>query len=206
MRRITTCLLLVLLGCATVPKEVSMKLISNPDGTKEYVFYSDGKEITKRIVKDGRVIKTVGKIPDGIVKEYYKSGKLKAERNYKNNTVEGMGKQYYENGELMAERNFKDGKLEGIEKQYHESGELFSVSNYKDGKEEGKSMMYDENGTLSAELNYRNNKLDGISKIYDENGNIRIIETFKNGKRLKREEYDEEGNLEFEKEYTIDKE
>ena len=230
MRRITTCLLLVLLSCATVPKEVSRKLISNTDGTKEYVFYSEGEEITKQIVKDGSIIKTTGKIPDGIVKEYYKSEQLETEWNYKNNKLEdiskqyyksgalmaeknfrdgkreGMSKRYYESGTLLSERNFKDGKLEGIEKQYYESGALFSVSNYKDGKEEGKSIMYDENGMLSAELNYRNSQLDGISNIYDADGNLRIIETYKNGKRIKRKEYDEKGNQVFEKNYTIDKE
>ena len=206
MRKITTCLLLVLLSCATVSKEVSRELISNPDGTKEYVFYSDEKEITKQIVKGGRVIKTIGKIPDGIVKEYYKSEKLKAEWNYKNNKLEGLSKQYFESGKLMTESNLKDGKAEGLSKRYYENGKLFVVSNYKDGKEEGKCMMYDENGMLFSELHYRNNKLDGITNIYDESGKIRVIENYENGKRTKRKEYDEKGNLRFEKNDTMDKE
>ena len=173
MRRITTCLLWVLLlSCATVPKEVSLKLISNPDGTIENVFYSDGKEVTRQIVKHGRVIQTIGKIPDGIVKEYYESGKIKAEWEYKNHSLDGVIRQYYESGGLSEESEYKNNRLDGVIRQYYESGGLFSVSNYKDGKEEGTSMMYHENGTLWSELNYRENQLDGISKIYDENGKL----------------------------------
>jgi len=84
MKRITLCLLLILLSTAIVYAEVTRETITNPDETIEYVFYSEGKEVAKKILdKDGNVKKAIGKIPDGIVREYYESGKLKAEGRYK---------------------------------------------------------------------------------------------------------------------------
>ena len=54
-------------------------------------------------------------------KEYYPSGKLKFERNYKNGKSEGITKLYYESGELSGEMIFKNGKTM-CSKDYNESG------------------------------------------------------------------------------------
>jgi antitoxin component YwqK of YwqJK toxin-antitoxin module len=59
--------------------------------------------------------------------------------------IDGMTKVYYESGKLMAEKNYKDGKLEGISKQYYESGKLMAVENYKGGKKLSKT-CYNELG------------------------------------------------------------
>jgi len=139
-----------------------------------------------------------------VKKEYYPSGKLRYEWNYKNGKKEGIGKEYYESGKIEKEYNFKDGKQDGITKRYYKSGELSSECTYKEGKEEGISKYYYdyESGALRAEFNYKGGKKEGISRVYYPNGEIQYIDTYKNGQRTNRKAYDEKGKLEFEQDYT----
>ena len=84
---------------------------------------------------------------------------------------DGVHKEYYESGTLRAEGNFKDGQLNGIAKLYYESGALKGEINYKDGKPEGNEKRYDENGTLRSERTYKSGELI-TKKDYDESGNL----------------------------------
>lgn len=221
MMRILTFLLIgILMSPSIVFSEVTRKIIKNPDGTTHIVFYSEGKEIAKEILdKDNNVIKTIGKIPDGIVneyadngkikykryfkngelegvnKEYYESGKLKAEWNYKNGNLEGTSKEYYESGKLKFIKNFKNDKLEGTGNAYYESGKLKLETNYKNGKPEDTTKIYYENGNLKSELNFKNGNLQGLSKEYYENGNLNFTITYENGQKIKMEEYEPDGKL-----------
>ena len=61
--------------------------------------------------------------PTGIVRIYYKSGKLEGERTYSD-------KEYYKNGNIKEEANFKDTKLNGEDKEYFEDGKLKSDKTY----------------------------------------------------------------------------
>ena len=176
--------------------EITVKAIKNPDKTITRVFYSKGKEISRQIQdRNGDVIKTVGKIPDGAVKEYYESGKLMEEADYKNGKREGISKWYYENGLLKGERNYKDGKLDGIIKWYYSTGSLGTEFNYKSGKLEGLTKLYWENGNIKAEHNYKDGKRDGVNKQYYESGELRFIYLFKNGQRISRKTYNRSGKL-----------
>jgi len=182
MKRITICLLLILLGPVVIRAELTRKEMINPDGTVEHVFYTDGKEIAKQKVgDDGNIIQTTGTIPDGVVRGYSKSGSLEYECNYRDNKLEGITRTYYESGKLMREWNYKDNKLNGITKWYFENGNLMRQFSYKDGK------------------------LEGMSKKFYENGGIWSIKTYKNGKFIGRKEYDEEGKLMSEWNYIIEK-
>ena len=209
--------------------EITRKSISNPDGTIEYVFYSEGKEISKQILdEDKNVVKAIGKIPDGAVKEYYENGKLKAKWNYKNGNLDGLCKIYFENGELMFKNNYKngkrdgitktyyrglrlrykyeykDGKLEGVVKKYYRNGKLAFEWNYKDDKREGTAKSYFKNGLLKAVWNYKSDQLDGTIRIYYKNGEMRYIDTYRNGQRINRKAYDRKGKLEFDQDYPFD--
>jgi antitoxin component YwqK of YwqJK toxin-antitoxin module len=110
-------------------------------------------------------------------------------------------KEYYESGALKAEWSYKDGKLEGLAKRYYESGALKAEVNYKDGKPEGIHKQYYKSGALKTEASFRDGNLEGISKHYYDNGEIRYIDTYKNGQKIDRKAYDEEGKLEFEHGY-----
>ena len=104
---------------------ITVNAIKNPNNTITSFFYSAGKEIAQQVRdRDGAIIKATGTIPDGIVREYYESGKLKEVSNYKNNKREGTSKWYYEDGVLRAERPYKDDKLNGIVKWHYTTGSL----------------------------------------------------------------------------------
>ena len=86
-------------------------------------------------------------------KEYYPSGRLKFERNFKDGKQEGIAKEYYESGKLKAEGSFEDGKQEGISKEYYENGGIKFIDNYKNGQVINRK-AYDEKGNLEFEQDY----------------------------------------------------
>ena len=81
-------------------------------------------------------------------------------------SVTGVVNQYYESGALEIEENYKDGKKEGIAKEYYENGKLKTESNWKNGKENGIHKEYYENGALESEQNYIDGKADGVIELY----------------------------------------
>jgi len=229
MKRVTVCLLLVLLSTSFVYAEVTRKTITNADGTKEYVYYSEGKEIAKQILdEDENILKTIGKIPDGNAKEYYESGKLKEKWNYKSGKLDGICNVYFEKGNLMFRNSFKDGirdgitksyyrsgrlkykyeykdgKLEGVIKKYYNNGKLSSEWRYKDGKREGVSKSYYKSGSLRTEWNHKGDRLDGINRIFYKSGGIKYIDTYRDGHKINRKAYDSRGKLEFDQDYPIE--
>ena len=91
-------------------------------------------------------------------KEYYESGQLKTDANFKDGKQEGITRTYYESRKVETERNFKDGKPEGISKGYYKDGNVRYISTYKNGKIEGVSKSYYESGRLMGELNFKDDK------------------------------------------------
>ena len=171
--------LVLVLITVTVDAEVTRKSTINPDGTIEYVFYNNGKEIAKQKVDDfGNIVKTTGTIPDGVVKGYSESKKLEYECHYRDNKLEGILKEYSENGKLLREWIFKDNKLNGATTWYYDNGGVMREFNYKDGTQEG------------------------AAKKFYENGGIWSIKTYKNGQFISRKEYDQEGTLKSEWHYS----
>jgi len=155
-------------------------------GNPRTIVYTDsqGKEIARETCDEtGKVIKTNGKIPDGIVKEYFESGAPLAEYNYKGGKLEGTSKGYYENGTLRGEWNYKNGKLDGKMKYYYGNGNLNYETNYKDDKKNGVSKHYDETGKLNYEFNFKDDKYDGVTKSYYESGELSGEYNYKDGKR-----------------------
>ena len=218
MKRVTVCLLLVLLTTSYVYAESIRKKIVNPDGTEMFVFYSDGKEVAKQTLdEDENIVRTIGKIPDGTVKEYYKSGKLKAEWNYKIGKLDGMCKVYFENGNLMSKNSYKDDKRDGITKsyyrglrlkyryEYYKNGQLAYEWKYKDGKREGMTKAYFQNGSLKTRWNHKGDQLDGVIRTYHKSGGIKYIDTYRDGHKINRKAYDSKGKLEFDQDYPTEK-
>ena len=72
---ISSLVFVIVLVSPFVYADVVRKLVENPDGTQEAIYESEGKEVAKELLdQDGTVIRTVGKIPDGLVKEFYWGG------------------------------------------------------------------------------------------------------------------------------------
>ena len=183
MRMMVLWLLLLVLSPAPVNGEVVRKLIKNSDGSgHEYVFYSKGKEIARqKEAGNGTIIETIGKIPDGTVRQYYDNSSLFGEWNYKGGRLEGISKAYYKSGELRAQWSFRNNVPEGITRWYYKSGRLESEWSYKAGKADGVVKGYYESGTLKAEYNFKDGKKEGIHLEYYENGKIKSTANYKDG-------------------------
>jgi len=127
-------LTLLVLSPALVFSEVTLKEIKGPDGTTQMVFYSGGKEIAKQIKdKHGNTLKTIGKVPDGLITQYYDSGKVRAEINYKNGKREGKSRMYFENGVVEEEINFKNDIRHGTYRRYNKDWSLQTELVFENG-------------------------------------------------------------------------
>ena len=196
MKKIVLVISLLLMSASTKAyAEVTVKVNDNRDGTLTSVFYSNGKEVAQQLQKrDGSVVKTTGKIPDGIVKEHSGSEKVKGEYHYKKGALNGVSKWYYEDGTLRVERQYRESVLDGVTKFYYPSGAISGEYNYKNGKVMGKSTLYWGNGKVKSDDYYRDGKLEGQSKRFYETGELRFIDTYKNGERIARKAYTRAGS------------
>ena len=124
-------ILLVLIATGAFA-EVTIVLVKNPDTTVTKIFYSEGKEVAQQVQdSQGKVTKTTGTIPDGVVKEYLDNGALQYEWNYKNGKLEGISKEYFMSGELLEEMLYKNNVREGVSKKYYKSGKLLGERNFQ---------------------------------------------------------------------------
>ena len=175
--------------------DVTREVIKNPDGTQEVIFYRDGKEVAKELVgTDDTVITTMGKIPDGLVKEFFFDGAVREEVYYKNGKKEGVAKLYNSKGVVRGEFNFKHGRQEGLSKTYHPTGELFKEITFKNGKLEGVNREYAKDGTLLFEAYFKDDKQDGTTTVYDPKGG-KTVSVYDKGKLVSEKHYDAKGNL-----------
>ncbi|GAG30060.1 unnamed protein product, partial [marine sediment metagenome] len=152
MKKTITIILLMLVIPTIVFSEVIRKDKKYPDGRiKEAVFYSESREIARIIYdKNGNASRRIGRIPDGVVREYYESEQPKVEMNYKKGKRKDkdIDKSYYVSDNLKSEEYLKDGKLDGIGKQSYKNGELKADENYKSEEQEGLAKLYYKNGEL----------------------------------------------------------
>ena len=137
---------------ATASSEVIGKRKINPiDRTFTITYFSDGKQVAQKTIgQDGNTIKFTGKIPDGIIREYYDDGTLMYESTYKNGALEGPTKGFYQNGALAGEWNYKNDELEGTGKVYFNTGELQYIDTYENGEMVDRK-TYDKTGKLVTE-------------------------------------------------------
>jgi antitoxin component YwqK of YwqJK toxin-antitoxin module len=175
--------------------DVIRQVIKNPDETQEVVFYRDGKEVAKELVgADGTVITTMGKVPDGLVKEFFFDGAVREEVYYKNGKKEGVAKLYNSKGVVRGEFNFKNGIQDGLSKTYYDTGELLKEITFKKGKLEGVNREYARDGTLLFEASFKDDEQDGITTIYDPKGG-KTVSVYDKGKLVSEKHYDAKGNL-----------
>ena len=140
---------------------------SSPEPThRDKVFYDDGKYYLKENnqlfsgilfdtfensesiqwevpVKDG--------VNDGLLKQYYSSGRLEIEQGYKNGIKhQTYSTRYFDNEENTKKTvlYFYNDKAAGLFEEYHENGQLKIKTSVKDGRPHGDYDEYDENGEL----------------------------------------------------------
>lgn len=92
------------------------------------------------------------------------------------------------------------GKLiSGLVYEISESGHLMYYGYYKNGFEEGESVYFYENGNVESRSTMLHGRMHGEEYCYYENGKIKSIRHGEFGVILNAKEWDEDGNLIFEK-------
>jgi len=123
-----------------------------PDGS--YTIFYD-KEMTKvfqkGFLKDGHRIKYWA--------YYTEEQKPKMEIEYNEiGIISGLVKQYYPSGKLMTETQFKNGQANGMMVSYYETGVKKMQCSMKDNNVVGKAMYYDATGKVTQATEYRYEK------------------------------------------------
>ncbi len=148
-------------------------------------------------------------LADGLLQKIYRNAKLRLEINFKDDTMVGS-KIYDEKNNVIQESYYPD---EITEKRMiyipynYDTNETLSVpvlfmeENFKDDKLEGKTTIYRPDGSVSVEWNYHNDKPDGVTKVYYHSTVVQYADTYKDGVKINRKAYDEEGKLKFEQNY-----
>jgi len=155
---------------------------SNGSDTKK----NNAVEYSLTIYRDGK--------PNGIQRDYYKSGKLKAEYHFVNGVPNGINKMFSVDGKLMAEYPFSEGKQNGVAKSYYPSGKLMYEAPFVNGSPNGMTKDYYESGALKKETPYTHGMENGTEKEYYENGKIESETVYTNGEKGDVKHFDENGN------------
>ena len=148
-------------------------------------FYVDGKQIAEETVSaNGATLELLGEIPDGEVKEFTESGKVKTEAFYKNNKLNGVLTRYLEDGRILSKETYEDGVLKG-EAQYNSYSKrqsLYTQCSYKNAALDGALVVTQQDGTVRERAHYVKGRLHGLHETFYPNGKLEISENFVEGK------------------------
>ena len=114
----------------------------------------------KGIVVSEGIITDAGK-KEGDWKDYFDSGKLRDEGNYKNNQKEGKWKYYFQNGKIEETGAFKNNRYTGEWIWYYDDGNVWRDENYYNGREDGSSVEYDTIGNVITKGDYVDGEKEG---------------------------------------------
>jgi len=134
---------------------------------------------------------------EGLWKEYYENGKLKAEGSYAAGLKEGLHKEWANDGVLLLEGYYKKGKANGLMKWFQEKGLLAGEGNMIDDIRDGKWKICDiRKNEFCIEAFFKDGKREGIWKIYHEKAKDKLWkeQTWKNDKIVAEKCWDESGN------------
>jgi antitoxin component YwqK of YwqJK toxin-antitoxin module len=145
IKRLTVIIVLATLFVAFLPASAGAQIVtvefSKQKDTKtgliiyHLVFKQGEVIIAKRSYRNGETILEEGKIPDGMVVENYKDGKVKNIIFYQNGKRNGPAISLYESGRIKTQSYYKDGMLEGKAYYFFESGAIKAESKIVHGKQ-----------------------------------------------------------------------
>ena len=138
----------------------------NKVSTREEVVYHENGKIRAKVILDAN------DNHHGNCKEWYKSGKIFKEENFKHGVNDGSFKEYFENGNLRIEYDFKDGVRHGVSNNYYEDGSNDIIVNCKNGNEHGMKETYYPSGALESRTNYVDGQKEGAHIYLDESGEV----------------------------------
>lgn len=128
--------------------------------------YGENGEVVSSKVFENGVVLFEGIVDDlgrkqGPWKEFYPTGELKAEGDYKNNLKIRKWVYYYINGKVEQTGDYLRGKPEGVWTWYYENRQVWREEEYVDGLEDGPSIEYNDTGAVIAKGNYVEGLKDG---------------------------------------------
>lgn len=174
-----------------------------PDSTeilvKKTVPYENGRKegVGYEYAIDGRVTAIVTYSKNFIVSNE------QINRTDKDGLKQGVWKDYFPNKRLKTEKRFKNDKLNGYLKQYNRQGKLESATLYLNGEEQSdenniadfdiNTTYYSDGTPKSTSVYNKAGKRDGVSTFYNKDGSISSTEIYKNGYLLRKGIIDENG-------------
>lgn len=137
-------------------------------GLKEGVhreFSMDGKVTAAKIYSKGKVtgegiVDAEGR-RQGPWKEFYETGELKSEGNYKNGLREGEWVFYYRDGKEEQRGSYYKGQPDGDWKWTYNNGQTWREESFIEGFEEGLAIEYNDTGKVVAKGNYMSGEREG---------------------------------------------
>ena len=129
----------------------------------------------------------------GLVAEYYDSGNLRCESQFKHGKINGIAKEYYESGSLKAEIVYNNGIYDAVSsKTYHDKGkEIVVADNNSNKKPEKKLEEKSEQTVLATFTGTGYHKIYTLDKKLEREGDF-IRGVLQNGKRYY---YNSKGDL-----------
>ena len=116
----------------------------------------------------------------GIIKEFYETGELKSEQDYKMGRIIGK-RNFRRNGDLEYELRYDGTRKLETQIEYYTTGERFRQRELVNGKREGLELEFYRDGNKKAERNYINGKKEGSAIGYHINGRVQGDWVFENG-------------------------
>ena len=118
----------------------------------------------------------IGKLRNGISKDYRSDGTLENEIAYIQNRKHGLARSYYSDGKTVKnEVPYINGYRHGTVKWYYQSGDLYRETPYETNSINGIRRTYYENGNLQAELPYLNSQPGIGLKEYTQEGKLKDL-------------------------------
>lgn len=102
--------------------------------------------------------------------------------NFHENLPDGIMEEFYPTGRIKKLVNFSAGKLKGDFFEFSETGEVLFSGSYLDDQKSGDWISYYSNGKKKSEYSYLNNLLHGSTQNYYSNGVLAEIIPFEAGK------------------------
>ncbi len=115
--------------------------------TYERVEQYDNGQVSRRF-------NIVNGLKEGKMTDYFKDGKIMAERYFEKGQQNGRTAIYYPNGQIKEVQYFVEGKKKGGDTLWYEDGKIQFVTTLKDGKKHGYLRKWEPDGTLTYEAKY----------------------------------------------------
>ncbi|MCC7506168.1 MAG: hypothetical protein IT259_12745 [Saprospiraceae bacterium] len=138
----------------------------------EKIDYFDTKAIKRKYyVVDGR--------KEGKMIEYYPDGKVRAERNFKNDLEEGRTVYYFPSGNIREVQHFMAGEKNLGDTLWYDSGEIQFTADFKNSRKTGFFRKWSKEGEIVIEAEYFQDSLVKVHKGLFHKGEAMEVDTVK---------------------------